>query len=46
MSHCVNDRRNRFRVLSSLNLPPEIDLMAPRRTERDRSSLDAAGGVL
>ena len=46
MSLCVNDRRNRLRVLSSLNLSPEIDLMAPRRTERDRFSLDTAGAVL
>ena len=46
MSICVNDRRNRLRVLSSLNLPPEIDLMAPRRTERDRFSFGYRRGVL
>ena len=47
MSLCVNDRRNRLRVPSSLDLSPEIDLKAPRRAERDRLSFGfRAGGVI
>ena len=46
MSLCVNDRRNHLHVPSSLDLSPEIDLMAPRRAQRNRFSIGFRGGAL